>query len=188
MYTPSHLIMTAALRKAVGADRVPRGAALIGSVAPDLPLLVLSLAAPLYFIYRQGWTAREAAQRMFGHLYFNDPWWIAAHNLLSSPTSCLIGLVVCGLLARRGGKRARWWAWFLAACLLHSFVDVLTHHDDGPLLWFPFDWRARFFSPVSYWDPRYYARQFAAFEIGFDIVMLAYVFWPDRKRRAEGVR
>ena len=62
--------------------------------------------------------------------------------------------------------------------MLHSVVDVLTHHDDGPLLFFPFSWTIRFYSPISYWDPAHFGRPFAIFELVFDLVLVLYLFYP----------
>ncbi len=44
------------------------------------------------------------------------------------------------------------------SCLLHSMIDVATHFDDGPVLFWPLDWSTRFASPVSYWDDDHYGR------------------------------
>lgn len=46
--------------------------------------------------------------------------------------------------------------WFLAGMAIHVALDIPVHHDDGPLLLFPFEWTVRFRSPVSYWDPRHH--------------------------------
>ncbi|MEI2691742.1 MAG: hypothetical protein V9H69_19395 [Anaerolineae bacterium] len=71
-------------------------------------------------------------------------------------------------------QRCGWWAeerdaadlrWLAAGLALHSALDVLTHHDDGPLLLFPFDWRRRWCSPVSYWDQAHHAAPFTVFRI-----------------------
>ena len=143
----------------------PAGACLLGSVAPDIALYLLSLGGALHFRYILGWSAEATWRHLFDTLYFHNHFWIAAHNLLHSPTVLVIGLVVLWRLEGLAQAPRRWLGWFLAACLLHSFVDVLTHVDDGPLLFFPFEWTVRFESPVSYWDSRHYGNQFAVFEL-----------------------
>ena len=35
-------------------------------------------------------------------------------------------------------------------------MDIPVHHDDGPLVLFPLDWKTRIMSPVSYWDRAHY--------------------------------
>jgi membrane-bound metal-dependent hydrolase YbcI (DUF457 family) len=85
--------------------------------------------------------------------------------------------------------RLRWLFWFSASCLLHSLIDIPTHENDGPLLLFPFEWSIRFASPISYWDPNAYGREFALFELTLDIILLGYLFmpgfmqWMQRRRR-----
>ncbi|MEW4530062.1 metal-dependent hydrolase [Maioricimonas sp. JC845] len=178
MKTPSHLLMTVAAAKRWGTAEVPRMAVWLGAVAPDLPLYVLTFSGLWFFHYWQGWTLRESARHIFGTLYFSDPGWIACHNLLHSPTSLAMGLVLAKLAQRRWPRAARWWTWFLVACLFHSVVDILTHHDDGPLLFWPIDWTTRFASPVSYWDPAHFGREFSRLELALDVVLLAYLVWP----------
>ena len=62
-------------------------------------------------------------------------------------------------------------------------LDILTHVDDGPVLFFPFEWQLRFISPVSYWDPRYHGRIFGFFEHTLDAVLLLALLGPAVLRR-----
>ena len=166
MNTPSHLIITAALVESAPAGRVVRSAALVGSVAPDVPLYLLSGGAYVYVRHVRGWQSSDAFHYVFDELFFHDPWWIALHNTLHSPLVLLVALAC--LWHAKGGRQAflaSWWVWFLLSCLLHSLIDIVTHYDDGPLLLFPLDWTTRFSSPVSYWDPRHFGRQFTIFEV-----------------------
>lgn len=48
---------------------------------------------------------------------------------------------------------------------------------------FPFEWSVRFQSPVSYWDPRFFGREFTVFELLLDLVLLLYLFGPGLWRR-----
>ena len=190
MNTPSHFLMTAALRRAWKKQPPPASACLLGSVAPDIALYLLSLGGALHFRYLLGWSAEATWRQLFDILYFHNPFWIAAHNLLHSPTVLIIGLILLWRFQGLPEAVRRWLRWFLAACLLHSFVDVLTHVDDGPLLFFPFEWTIRFESPVSYWDSRHYGTQFAVFELTLDGFLLAYLCLPAlwRVARARLVR
>jgi hypothetical protein len=63
-------------------------------------------------------------------------------------------------------------------CAIHTAGDIPVHHNDGPLLLFPFEWSVRFYSPVSYWHPDYYAVQFGVFETLLVVAMLAYLLIP----------
>ena len=182
--------MTAALRRAWKHQPPPASAFLLGSVAPDIALYLLSLGGALHFRYLLGWSAEATWRHLFDTLYFHNPFWIAAHNLLHSPTVLIIALVLLWRAQGLWEAPRRWLRWFLAACLLHSIVDVLTHVDDGPLLLFPFEWTIRFESPVSYWDSRHYGTQFAVFELTLDVLLIAYLCLPPlwRLARARLVR
>jgi membrane-bound metal-dependent hydrolase YbcI (DUF457 family) len=176
MNTPSHFLMTAAPDK--GLPRVPivKGAFLLGSIAPDLPLWILSITSIGYYHFIQGWSLAETSSYVFGTLYFHNPFWIASHDFLHSPILLLLGLSLVWRSRRNIDSKSRWVFWFLLACLFHSIVDVFTHATDGPLLFFPFEWTIRFHSPISYWDTRYYGREFGRFEGALDVVLFLYLF------------
>lgn len=189
MRTLSHLLVTAGL-----ADRLHgRGAPvhlkafLVGSVLPDLPLALLTvgyLVAHAGPLWRDPALMSETGPLMVAYhaLYFNNPWWIAGHNLFHAPF-VIAALFLMGVLAERRGLR---WAsalrWLALGLALHSAVDILTHHDDGPLLFFPFDWRYRFPSPLSYWDPARFGRTFTVFEYGLDSLVAVYFAWKGARR------
>lgn len=162
---------------------MPRGAVLLGSVAPDLPVYLMSAGGLVYYRCVLGWENNAVFQHMFDELYFHDPFWLAAHNMLHSPTLLVLALVAMWLTTDLQRSVPQWIFWFLVACLFHGIVDVFTHNNDGPLLFFPFDWATRFPSPVSYWDPDYYGRYFAGFEICLDVVLLVYLFGCHGKLR-----
>lgn len=175
MNTPSHFLMTAALEKALPRIPIVKHAFLLGSFMPDVPLWLLSIGGYLYYHRMLGWNMAETSRFMFDYLFFNDPVWMMLHNTLHSPVVLLLGLALVWQRRRNIGSAPRWWFWFLTACLLHAIVDILTHHSDGPLLFFPLNWRDRFSSPVSYWEDAYHARIFSIFEASLDLFCLVYV-------------
>ncbi|HEY9728078.1 MAG TPA: metal-dependent hydrolase [Chroococcales cyanobacterium] len=176
MNTPSHFLMTAALDKSLPRVPIVKRAFLLGSIAPDLPLWILSISSIGYYHFLQGWSLAETSKYVFGKLYFHNPFWIASHNFLHSPILLLFALSLVWRSRRNIGSKSRWLFWFLLACLFHSIVDIFTHSDDGPLLFFPFEWTIRFHSPISYWDSRYHGREFGLFERMLDIVLFLYLF------------
>ena len=191
MNTPTHFLMTAVLRKTLPERlEIPRSAALLGSVAPDLPLFGLSFGGIWYFSQQPGWSRHDAARHVFGNLYFNDPLWIGLHNLFHSPLSLLLMLGTTWLIRERLPAFARWCHWFLLACLFHSAIDIPTHFDDGPLLFWPVDWTTRFQSPVSYWDPAHYGRPFFVFEVALVVALCVFLLvgWIRKRGLAESVR
>lgn len=185
MQTYSHLLMTAVagdLARRAG-HPVDRRALLLGSVLPDLPLYVLGAG----YIGWAFWLGpaltgqpppdEHVFGRTFDALYFTNPVWITAHHLLHAPL--LIALYAAlGAWGRRAGRvwgAALWW--FALGCAFHAGVDVLTHYDDGPLVFFPFNWTYRFQAPVSYWDPAQGGWWFGPLEAALDLALLAYLAW-----------
>ncbi|MEM9568326.1 MAG: metal-dependent hydrolase [Cyanobacteria bacterium P01_E01_bin.34] len=170
MNTPTHFLIGAATVKF---SRYPlvTSAFLLGSIAPDIPLYLLSVSG--YFHYtNRGMSAAEAFRHMFNDLFFNDPVWIALHNALHSPLVLAVTLALLWSSRDRIGSLARWSFYFFLACLLHTALDIPTHVHDGPLLFFPLNWSIRFLSPISYWDPNYFGREFTYFELALDILLL----------------
>ncbi len=160
-----------------------RSAGLIGSVAPDVPFYLLTLSSFVYFHNVMGWPLGESARYIFGTLYFEDPVWIAAHNLLHSPVSLAVGLAVARSLRSRWSRFSHWMHWFLMACLLHSLVDIVTHHDDGPALLWPLSWDIRFYSPISYWDHAHFGSQVGTFEWILDLSLVGYLIFQWRRSK-----
>lgn len=185
MMTPSHLLVTGlvAHRLRRGGVRVAVAATLVGSVAPDLPLALLTL----WFLAR----ARPAGGEWFGELYdayfFHEPVWIISHNILHAPLILGVLFLVGALLVarqRRVGDAVRW---FAAGAAGHTLVDVFTHRHDGPLLLFPLEWSFRIQAPVSYWDPNYGGDVFFRFELAADLLIVGYflfVLWGRRRAPA----
>ena len=188
MNTPSHFLMTAALDKTLPRVPIVKSAFLLGSVAPDIPLWLLSIGGMVYYQYVLDWSAADTFNHMFDTLYFHDPVWMTLHNFLHSPVILLTGIAIVWRSRRNIGSRSRWFFWFFAACLLHTSVDILTHVDDGPLIFFPLDWHTRFQSTVSYWDDRHHAQTFAIFEQSANLFFIVYLRAPRIYRYLHRIR
>jgi membrane-bound metal-dependent hydrolase YbcI (DUF457 family) len=193
MRTYSHFLMTAVLNDGLNTRGVPvhTPALLLGSITPDVPLLALTVG----FVARRSWsgvpaTADPICGPHYNDLYFHNPFWIAAHNLLHAPL--LIGLIAwAGYRSdRRQKERGMGLFWFALAGGLHALIDIVTHSNDGPLLFFPFNWQYRFPAPVSYWDSKHGGQKFALFERLLDLAALVYLaaaWWPrHRSSRSRG--
>ncbi|MGJ3237958.1 MAG: metal-dependent hydrolase [Anaerolineae bacterium] len=187
MQTYSHFIITASLNRFYrnkSSMTVHTSALLLGSVLPDVPLVLLSA---LYFVDRwQAGTLNDGG--LFGieydTLYFSDPVWVTGHALFHAPLLILLYLLIgywFGVRGRQSWARALFWLG--VGCGLHSVIDILTHHNDGPLLLFPFDWSTRFSSPVSYWDPRHHGDSFALFEHVLNLILLGSLWVSWRRSR-----
>ena len=187
MTTPSHFIVTAALAKRRRKIELPLWAVLFGSVAPDIPLYLLMSSTTLY-MWLQGENLSEAHEWMAETLFYTSPYWVIPHNFLHAPIILGVGLALFWRYRHTQGTVQRWLFWFLAAAALHTFIDILTHNSDGPLLLFPFDWSLRFSSPVSYWDPAHFGRQFFVFELTLDALLILYLFREQLQRRWQRFR
>lgn len=188
MQTYTHVVMTALLNhklKAANplslADASPVNQTIpplnpvglmLGSFAPDAPLTLLAISCILLDQRQRHRSAAkveaEVVQSLTGHLFsqrFFHDWRVKlVHNLFHAP----LLLLAYGWLGYQAWQRGHGWGatlfWFAAACGLHTLIDIPLHTDDGPLVFFPLDWSTRVHSPVSYWDPKHYGRQFALFE------------------------
>lgn len=149
-----------------------------GGAAPDLPLIVMTVVAAGWFMAVRGWGLGDSLSHVFRDLYFSNPFWKAANNVLQAPAMLMIWLGVIVLIRRRWPSVGRMLLWFLAGMVVHVAFDVPVHHDDGPLLLFPFEWTVRFRSPISYWDPSHHGGIVGAIEYalmaGLAVYLLRY--------------
>ncbi len=195
MQTYSHLIITAIINRRLkqreaqtGLTTLPpvrTGALMWGSIVPDLPLIAMGVTLAIYDALTQAnvdpsseaFRQQSMLGRLFDDWFFNSPWVIAPHNLFHSPTLDMLYIAVAYWLWRvKGYAWSAWFFWLSCAALLHTLIDIPLHYDDGPLLLFPFNWEIRFFSPVSYWDPRRYGVQFAILEHLFVLLLSSYLW------------
>ena len=158
---------------------------LYASILPDVPLFILTM---WYFaVYGVGFGPA------YDSFYYEDPLWIVSHNVFHGPLVIAAVALVGWALRRRaragdGSRGVRAGAMLMSFAVgagLHSFLDIFTHNDDGPLLFFPFDWTTRFSSPVSYWDPEHYGLWVFPVETVATIVLTIYLI---RRRRSRGSR
>ncbi len=111
--------------------------------------------------------------RLFDVWFYEHPGVIALQNLFHSPLLLVLFWAMGTWLWRRRGQT--WLFWLMAACLIHTLIDIPLHVDDGPLLLFPLNWQWRFESAVSYWDPAYHGRVWGRFEHALDLVLLIWL-------------
>ena len=188
MQTYSHTILTAVFNrrhreKESELPPLEPQASIIGSFAPDAPLTLLAVI----FIMLDRLDPQENHSRtghLFQEMFFHTRWVKALHNLFHAPI-LTFGYIGLGYLAwRRGKKWGAWLFWFGVSTSAHTLIDIPVHHNDGPLLLFPFDWETRYHSPVSYWDPKRYGRPFSVAEHLLDIILigsLVRAWWQHRK-------
>lgn len=178
-------------------QRVPpirSGWMLLGSVMPDIPLILIFIGTFTADLIQGNVLdpGNEAAadQSYTGYLFreafFHDPWVKFAHNLFHAPFMVIFYIALGYWLWKR---RTAWGAalfWFGAACALHTAIDIPVHYNDGPLIFFPFDWETRFYGPISYWESGRGGEWFVIFEHLLLLGMLLYlgvVWWRRRRTR-----
>ncbi len=188
MQTQSHLLVTGFVGQQLQQRGIPvrHKAWLIGSVIPDIPLALLTMIGTLYYRwFNPTVPAGEVHERLHFQLFFTNAWWIASHNFFHS---LIIGALLLGL---------GWWAWrnqkswgmtlvwFALGTLIHTVIDIFTHHSDGPVFLFPLTWSYRFQSPISYWEQEYYGRQFGMFELALNGLLVLYfaIYWLRNRLR-----
>ena len=174
MQTYSHLILTAVLRRKLRESGTPSDSSLlVGSVLPDVPLALLTVG---YIIHRR-WINPNLPDKTrcsptFNNLYFNNRWWILAHHLFHAP----LLLLLYALIGDWGRQRGYEWGvplfWLAVGAAFHTGIDIFTHHDDGPLLLYPFDSQTRYHAPISYWDKQKGGRAFSLFEHALDVCLI----------------
>ncbi|MGC1207431.1 MAG: hypothetical protein WA880_05685 [Ornithinimicrobium sp.] len=189
MITPTHIVtngllarFSTRLRRGLLATPAARRAFVIAGAAPDIPLYLLTAGAAVYYPWFRGLSIDETFRLAFDDLFYTSPLWIIGQNTLHSPV--VVGVMF--LLAGRGFlARIPWLKAFAAGCLVHIAMDIPVHHNDGPLVFFPFNWSYRFASPVSYWDPAHYGNIMGPIDIGITVIGSAILLGTYlRKRRA----
>ncbi len=185
MITPTHVVTNALIsrnRRAHGdgllADPANATWFIVGGFAPDVGLYALTAGAAIFYPLVRDMSLSDTMQYAFDDLFFNNPLWITVQNTLHSP-------VVLGALALSGKvtERPRLLS-FALGCLLHTAMDIPVHHNDGPLVLFPFDWSTRINSPVSYYDADHYGRIVAPIDLAITVIGGAFLlrsWWRNRQ-------
>lgn len=146
MNTPAHIAINLTLLGRAGHPErlLP---AVIGSLLPDLPMMVFYLVQKLQQVEESViWRDR----------YFDADWQLFFNIFNSAP------LAGAGL-ALAVWRRSQSAMVFFGAVLLHIAGDLPLHREDAHAHFWPLtDWL--FISPVSYWDPSHHGNVFLVFE------------------------
>ncbi len=177
METYGHAFFTGVLaRYGFKASPAATTASVIGAVLPDLPAFV---AAAYYWNSRTSMPRKELLEA----IYFSGPFGRTGILLHSAVlVSLLLGLYWLSGLWKRDRRKIL--LGFLAGWAGHTIVDFLTHGDDArPLFWPISDWK--WASPISYYNPLHYGREFFFVEHGAMLLIILWLLarWIVRRRR-----
>ncbi len=145
MKTPTHVAINYLIFSRLGLDKKYSKFFLLGGAMPDVPIC---LAFATIFLWSEDLTNTVT---VFRGLYESNVVLIGLHNIFHSPLSLLMMM----LFAFVAGPYKKQFEMFIAGCFIHSFIDIYTHVNDGPLMFWPFDLESRFTSRISHWDPSY---------------------------------
>ncbi len=159
MNTPTHLLLSAALLAKPG-EKGRNWAAIAGSLVPDMSLYVMWANAK----FVEGLSDRV----IFGQLHFSDYWQLM--SAVSNSVPIYIAALLVGLW-----RNSLVVTIFCISGLIHFAGDFPVHRSDAYRYFWPFsDWR--FYSPFSYWNPRYYGNIISMMEIGL-VAVLIVILW-----------
>jgi hypothetical protein len=202
--TYSHILIAAAisipLKNMIASSRyklpeVKTKALLFGSLLPDLALILITLVCLTrdYFlnVFNSSlWNSHDYSVKantellnlswtasLFDDWFFNNPVVITLQNTFHSPLLLLLFIISSYYFWTKKRALYGWFFWMCCAAMLHSIVDIPLHADDGPLVFFPFDWDYRYTSPLSYWDPSHHGKEWSFFEHSLDTVIIIFLLW-----------
>lgn len=148
MRTYSHFLITALiwdiLERRQPPIRTGRGF-LIGAVLPDVPLLLLTL---WYLVYRLKSDCPPSENDPFygpeyNNYFYNNNIWKLGTSLFHAPFLIMVYASFGAMISRFSQKWGHGIMWFAISCGLHSVLDIMTHVEDGVLVFFPFNWDYR---------------------------------------------
>ncbi|MGB3147978.1 MAG: cobalamin biosynthesis protein CobQ [Paracoccaceae bacterium] len=159
MNTPAHLILGTTLFGRPGMKGVPL-AAVLGSLAPDISLYLLSFTSI--------WVLGISPSRVFDELYFSAAW----QQVFAIDNSFVLWGM---LLAYAIWQQKLLLRVFASAGLLHLLCDFFLHNEDARRQFWPLsDWVFR--SPFSYWDRHHHGAVIGPMEMAM-CAALSILLW-----------
>jgi len=152
--------------------KVAAVAAFAGAMLPD---------ASLFLMFAIAKSQGVAEEVIFSKWYYSDFWQNLGAMTNSIPVYAAIALIAYRIQTstrQRSSKQRRLLGVCLVmglAALIHTLTDLPLHHDDGHPHFWPFtQWV--FASPISYWDPAHFGRQWAVIELVFAIFLIVFLW------------
>lgn len=151
MNTPAH-IAASLLTWQKQTGRAAAFAVTLGAILPD---------APMFLFYGFQKAVGSSEKRIWSTLYFDESWQLF-FDIFNSIPLAILAMAVCYFGKNRFGLLLS------SSCLLHLLCDLPVLYDDAHRHFLPVtNWR--FFSPVSYWDPKHFGTVFMSIELMFAV-------------------
>lgn len=176
MKTPTHAAINYLIVRKWNLSPFNQKMFVLGGIAPDVPICMLFVA--LWLILPK----ESLLIPNFSELYDHNLWVIGFHNVLHSPVS----LALIWLLFHRISRIERSLTIFLLGSLSHSIIDVFTHVNDGPLIFWPLDWQFKFTSFISHWNFNHYGIVVMFIEATIILAALL-LFFVERYLKRKGI-
>lgn len=153
MKTPTHFLLGHCCARLLGWRGADARLVIAGACLPDLPIVVCWPAIGVYTTLRDGTFDLARFRAIIDGLYFSDSLISGLHNLLHSPVSIGLLVLLAGIFFPASPVLRRACLLVLFGALSHSLLDIATHIEDGPLVLWPLDQTVRVRGMVSHWDP-----------------------------------
>jgi len=143
-----------------------------GAVLPDASLVVMWLIAKAQNV---------PDEIIFGQWYYSDYWTRIGAMSNSIPVFSAVAalsFVTFRVWANKASVMSTLALGLMAvslSALLHTITDFPLHHNDGHAHFWPLS-RWIFESPVSYWDPLHYGRQWTVIELILAGALIMYLW------------
>lgn len=155
MKTPTHLLAGYIFSRATRMTALDTRCFIAGACLPDLPIIVCWPALGVYTVITGGGFDISRFREIADRLYFSDSALAHLHNLLHSPVSLALLILLTGILFPDRPRLRRCLVVALVGAVTHSVIDIVSHVDDGPLVFWPVEQSIRVRGLFSHWNPAY---------------------------------
>lgn len=179
MKSPTHLLIGHLTAKLLPGDAPQRSRwMMIGAVAPDLPMVLVSVyCAGQSFCWTGSGLNFAAFVARVDHFYFDTPLFISVHHMLHSPLALAFIALAWRSLAPAMRHRFRAIAWLLMGMATHSVADMLSHASDGMLVFWPLNWTYRLNIGLDQWNMAGSGLILVVAETLFCLAYGSYILW-----------
>lgn len=153
MKTPTHLLAGYVFTRVAGMTARDSRYFIAGACLPDLPIIVCWPAIAAFTAMTGGGFDVARFRAIADRLYFSDSAVSYLHNLLHSPVSLLLLALLAGILFPDRSRLRRCLVIALIGAATHSLIDIISHVEDGPLVFWPVEQSIRVRGLFSHWNP-----------------------------------